>query len=433
MSMEASQSAQAASKGSGEPRPPSPGGDGATINRMHILHVIASVDPATGGPIEGILRQEEVTRDVFHFSSREIVSLDPPAAPYLQDFPLKVHAVGRPRRRGGPLRRFLDHYRYAPDFRPWLKENAGRFDVVFVHGLWNYASAGASRVLPRTGVPYFAFTHGMMDPWFKRTYPLKHLAKRVFWRFAEGPLLAGATSVLFTCEEERRLARTSFAGFPYRETVVGYGAAEPPPVTPDDAALVDAAVPGLAGRRYILFLSRIHRKKGCDDLLAGFARAAGLDPDIQLVVAGPDTTGLRPSLEAQARSLGVADRVFWPGPLYGRTKWAALRQAEAFALPSHQENFGIAVAEALGCGTPVLISRQVNIWREIAEGGAGIVDADDAGGVERMMRRWMTTPAGDRTRMATDARNLFLDKFSVQKTAPELLRTVSRLASLPYL
>ena len=403
---------------------------GAAEREMSILHIIASSDPADGGPIEAIRRQEEATGAGQPGAPlREVLTLDPPDAPYLRDFPVPIRALGRAEaRRDATWRHPFDRFRYSPEYIPWLRANVHRFDAVIVHGLWNYSIFAASRVLPGSGVPYFVFTHGMMDPWFRRRYPLKHVAKQALWLGAEGRLLEGATSVFFTCEEERRLARTSFFGRRYKETVIGFGTAAPPPAEPGDTAALAEALPSLGASPFLLFLSRIHPKKGCDDLIAGFAKVAALRPELKLVMAGPDATNWRPALEAQAAAAGLADRILWPGPLYGGAKWGAMRAAEAFILPSHQENFGIAVAEALACGTPVLITDQVNIWREIDEAGAGLITSDDVAGVSRVLRRWFALDAGQRAAMGAAATRLFADRFSVAETAPQLLRTMAALA-----
>ena len=393
---------------------------------MRLLHIIASVDPAGGGPIEGIVRQDAACATATAFGVREIVTLDPPDASFLKGYPLMVHAIGLPRSGSRLLwRRALEHWRYSSAFVPWLRANLGHYDAVIVNGLWNYAAFGAARVLPGGPTPYFVFTHGMIDPWFRLTYPLKHLAKQAFWLAGEGRLLAGARSVFFTCEEERRKARGQFWGYgPYNETVVGYGASAPPPRTPVLDAAFRAAAPRLGDRPYLLFLSRIHRKKGCDLLIEAFARAAHDYPGIDLVMAGPDQTGLRPELEALAERRGVASRVHWTGPVYGDAKWGAMYGADAFALPSHQENFGIAVAEALGCGTPVLISDQIDIWREIETAGAGFVGPDTVDGTEAVLRQWLAKDKPARVRSATAAKTLFSEQFDVARTGPALIEAI---------
>lgn len=353
----------------------------------------------------------------------EIVCLDAPDAPFLKAMPIKVHAVG-PRHL---MPRPLAHYHYAPDFVPWLRANVGNHDVAIVNGLWNYAPFGAARALPGGPTPYFVFPHGMMDPWFKRTYPVKHAAKQAFWLAGEGRLMAGAKAALFTCEEEKLQARGQFWGHSYQETVVGFGASPPPLRTAELEKAFRTAVPTLGQKPYLLFFSRIHRKKGCDLLIEAFARTIEKNPGLDLVIAGPDQTNWRLELERLALELGVADRIHWPGPIYGDGKWGALYGAEAFVLTSHQENFGIAVAEALGCGTPVLISDKVNIWREIEQGNGGLVEPDTAEGATQLLSRWFDAPLPERQALSAGATRVYDRHFDVRQTAPALLATIESM------
>lgn len=384
---------------------------------MKILHIIASADPTGGGPIEGIIRQNAA---IAGEGSREIVTLDSPFMDFLRDYPIPVHALGA-RSSDLPL---LSRWRYSPDFVPWLKLNAANYDAIIVNGLWNFSSFGAAQVLPNLGVPYFVFSHGMMDPWFRATYPLKHLAKQIFWLFGEGKLLEGARSVLFTTEEERTLARGQFWGHRYRETVVGYGTEPPPSTVPAQLEAFAAKVSTLKGRPYLLFLSRIHRKKGVDLLIDAFARVADASRDIQLVIAGPDQGGQAAALKARAAELGVEHRLHWPGMLAGDAKWGAFYGCDAFVLPSHQENFGIVVAEAMACGKPVLITDKVNIWREVEGAGAGLVESDTVDGTTRLLQRWFALTPSERSTMSAAAAKGFHDKFDLTVVAPQLLRTL---------
>ncbi|MFY7977239.1 MAG: glycosyltransferase [Brevundimonas sp.] len=396
---------------------------------MNLLHIIASANPADGGPIEGIVRQDRACREAGVDGDRELVTLDLPDDPWVARFPIKVHALGSARPPAvTPWGKALAHWRYYPEVVPWLRESVQRYDAVIVNGLWNYSSFAASRVLPRSGVPYFVFTHGMLDPWFRQAYPLKHLAKQAFWLAGEGRLMAEATSVLFTCEEERRKARREFWGYgDYKETVVGYGASAPPPRTPALERAFRSVVPSLGERPYLLFLSRIHPKKGCDLLIEAFCRVGKAHPDTDLVMVGPDQIGWKSELEAISERQGMASRIHWTGALYGDEKWGALFGADAFVLPSHAENFGIAVAEALGCGTPVLITDKVDIWREIDAANAGIVTVDTLDATEDVLAQWLSMDDSAKAVMRTNAVGLFASKFDVAKTGPDLIDTMRSL------
>lgn len=383
---------------------------------MKILHILPSVDPKGGGPMEGVRQRGMRLLEMKH--QVEVLSLDDPASPFLAGYGLPVHALGPSA--GG--------YRYNPRLVPWLHDHAREYDAVVVNGLWQYHSFGAWRALHRMRVPYFVFTHGMLDPWFKHAYPLKHLKKWLYWPWADYRVLRDAQAVLFTSEDERLLARESFKLYRAHEAVVAYGTTTPP----SDAELLRAhfyaAHPELRGKRLLLFMSRIHEKKGCDLLIEAFAKVAGQHPNLHLVMAGPDQTGWVAALQAQAQRLGIAGRITWPGMLQGVMKWGAFYASEAFALPSHQENFGIAVAEALGCGLPVLISNKVNIWREIEADGAGIVNPDTADGTEKSLRQWLALAAADRIKMAQQAKATFEQRFTVDAMATSLIDTIDKFS-----
>jgi glycosyltransferase involved in cell wall biosynthesis len=373
---------------------------------MRLLHVIASTNPEDGGPIEGVLQTAGVLAEVG--VRVEIASCDPPNAPWLGAIAAPVFALGPG----------ISFYCYAPRLLPWLRANAANYDAVIVNGLWRYSDFAVWRALHGTTTPYFVFTHGMLDPWFRHNYRLKHMKKWMYWPWAQYRVLRDARAVLFTCQEERLRASQSFWLYRANEAVTRYGTSRPPS---GDGSTFFSAYPRLRSKRIVLFLSRLHEKKGCDILLDAFAMVADLDESVHLVMAGPDPTGLAASLHARAKRLGIYQRVTWPGMLRGDLKWGAFRAAEIFCLPSHHENFGIVVAEALGCGTPVLISDKVHIWREIADDAAGFVDEDTVQGTVRNLRRWLGCDRTDMARLSTRARQCFESRFEIHLAAERLL------------
>lgn len=392
---------------------------------MKILHAIHSANLAGGGPIEGI--KQLSARNIEAGHQIEVASLDNPAEPWIRDFPLPIHALG-PSRLG---------YGYTPRFVPWLRKNHRNYDVVIVNGIWQYNSFGVWRVLNRAETPYCVFTHGMLDPWFKHTYPLKHLKKWLYWPWAEYRVLRDALAVFFTTEEERRLARRSFWLYHCDEIVVSYGISG----AQGDAALQReqffTRFPQARGREVLLYLSRLHEKKGCDLLLESYAHLlqstdvpVARKEKLHLVVGGGGSEEYVASLKSLARRLGIEERITWTGMLTGDLKWGAFHAAEAFFLVSHQENFGIAVAEALCCGLPVLISNRVNIWREVKMHNAGLIDADDLDGAKRVLHRWITMDEESRARMRQNALRCFERCFDVAYFAQSFIKTL-RLLGLP--
>jgi glycosyltransferase involved in cell wall biosynthesis len=319
-------------------------------------------------------------------------------------------------------------YGYTPRLKRWLKLNANNYDAVVINGLWNYASYGAWRGLRRSSIPYFVFTHGMLDPWFNKAYPTKTFFKTLFWKLFEHKVLRDARGVIFTCEEERQLAAQSFSPYAAHEVVVGYGTRDVNGDAEQQRAAFAAKLPEVKGRKIILFLSRIHPKKGVDLLIQAFARHAATFPQFDLVIAGPDQTGWKRDLQELATKLGVSDRIFWPGMLSGDAKWGAFRAAEFFVLPSHQENFGIVVAEAMALSKPVLISNKVNIWREIQLDGAGLVVDDEVEAIAAGLREMCALSSAEREAIGLKARNCFLERYNLEHNAMQLLALLSQMS-----
>lgn len=399
----------------------------ATSQNKMLLHLIGSVDPTMGGPVEALKQLSQVFGK--NGINLEVVSLDQPDAPFLVDYPFPIHAVGRPKgTEQWPTTKIpWVRYRFSRSYPRWLRDHLKPYKLIVIHGLWTHTSLGALRPLLGSKKPYFVFTHGALDPWFRKKYPIKHWIKQLFWWAGEGSLLRHARNVLFTTESERLLSRNAFIGYRVNEKVVRYGIADPPPYTTEQKQAFQAALPGLEDRRFLLFLSRIHPKKGCDLLIQAFAAVAREDPDLQLVIAGPDETGWRKALSKIAQEGGVADRIHWPGMLKGDAKWGAFHGCEAFVLPSHQENFGIVVAEALACGKPTLISNQVNIYREIEDAGAGVVRPDTLQGTIDLLRVWIDTPAEDKQAMGLAARACFIQCFDIKQTSADILSLVQEV------
>jgi len=400
--------------------------------------VINTLRREDGGPSESVLRSSAALRKLGH--EVEVVTADAVGtlAPVGADFPFRPL--------GGFGRSTLGR---------WLGENWARFDAVIVQGLWQTAHT-VRCALRGSGVPYFVFPHGMLDPAFARLYPFKHIKKQLYWWWREGRALREAAAVCFTSEEERQRARGTFRPYAVNERVVAYGTAKPPSAPERQAEMKEVFLekfPVLRGSDFLLFLGRLHHKKGLHELIEGFAkfremqRASESKPPI-LVIAGPcSEPKLLRSLMRQADRLGLSQlnlrrdepgegsiletsvsgesaRLIWLPMLGDDLKWGALLASEAFVLSSHQENFGIAVAEALACGRPVLISDKVNIWREIAESRAGLVASDTVEGIVDLLTRWSALAPAERAEMSAAAVECFERNFEISRAAESLAQTL---------
>lgn len=374
---------------------------------VRVLHITRSLNPSWGGVVEAV-RNISAAAPAADDVSAEVLCLDNASSEWLTCWDVPVHAIG-PANCGV--------YGYTRALLPWLVRNAPRFDLFVVHGIWMYLGLAVRQCAVRAGVPYVVLPHGSLDPWFRRRYPLKHVKKLIYWRLFESKVFRDSAGALFTTEEERTSAQHSFRPLGCTSAVIGLGIKGPVDLTEDqreDGRHLRSLDSRFDALPYLLFLGRIHEKKGIDLLVAAMSRLKHRHPRLFLVIAGPGDTGVISRLQHAAMALGVSQDILWTGPVYGPTKWALLRSSDAFILPSHQENFGVSVVEALACGKPVLISNKVNIWRVVADGHAGFVEPDDIGGTEGLMERWLALTRAEKNQMSRNARHCFEEQFTIE-------------------
>jgi glycosyltransferase involved in cell wall biosynthesis len=377
------------------------------------------MNPADGGPVTAI---RDCVRATARFDCHsEIVCLDPGEAAWLLDQPCPVTALGAGR---GP-------FRTNARLEEWMIDNSSRFDSAVVHGLWLYPTRCAAVVHRATGLPFAVYTHGMLDIAHRRNFPIRHVKKSLWWIARERQVLNEAGAIFFTSAAERDLAaRTFWPRIRFeRAEIVPYCVEPPPADSARHIATFRNAFPELGERRLILFLSRIHPKKGVDLMIDAFASVAGSDVRLRLMIAGPGSPTYIDKLQAMAVSAGVADRIIWPGMLQGDLKWGALRAAELFCLPSHQENFGIVIAESLACGTPVMITDRVNIAPIPRAAGAGLVSRDTRQGVTSTLKQWLSLTARERSAMGNNAVGCFERDFAADAAALRFLEALPSRAA----
>lgn len=346
--------------------------------------------------LEQFARYQSQDGDRLH-----VVSFDDPEDEYARAFKYPLTALG-------PCATF---YGYTAKLVPWLRAHVRDYDVVLVHGIWQYHSLSAWRVLKEARVPYVVYTHGMLDPGHHKVSRFKQFKKQLYWWMSESRVLRDAAAVFFTTEEERRIAPHGVWPVRWRRSeIVPYGVDQPPgdPEAQREAFL--RRFPDLRGRRVLLFLGRFDPKKAVRLLLKTFAAQAAATPEITLVLVGPDDTreakALRELIPAELKH-----RVVWTGMLLGGEKWGAFRAAEAFIIPSHTENYCIAAVEALACGLPVLMSNKVNIHPMVSAHHAGYVENDDAAGCAQLLERWLATPPAEWEEMRAQAMICYRKEF----------------------
>ena len=245
-------------------------------------------------------------------------------------------------------------------------------DIVHCHTLWSPLVTKSAALARKLKTPYVVSPHGMLDPY---SFAQKKLKKRLYLEVVERRTIAAAACVLLTAEKEQQLAETTF-GPMANAAVVPLGADR---LFEERNALREyflAAHPELQGKRILLFMGRLHPKKRPEVLLDVLEAIRADFTDARLLFAGTGEESHVSRLKSRMRDLHLDDRALFLGHLSGKEKASVLAAADMFLLPSHQENFGIAVAEALHAGLPAILTRNVNIWQEIAEADAGIAVGD---------------------------------------------------------
>ncbi|MFV8393003.1 glycosyltransferase [Flavobacterium sp. LB2P6] len=333
---------------------------------MKILNVITSMDPKTGGPSQGL-------RNLSSFNLKlglevEVVCLDEVNQDYDVNDQVFIHKLGKGK----------TSFQYSPTLLKWLLLHIERFDYVSVHGIWqyhNYAVYKAIKILKKNNkkVPKVVIMpHGMLDPYFQKATDrkIKALRNELVWRITEKRAINAADAVFFTCEEELLLARNTFKGYqPRKDINVGYGIQRPPVYTPLMKTAFEEVCPQIKAKNYWLFISRIHPKKGIDLLIKAYSKLTDDNYSLpELVIAGPTSSAYAQQMVKKASN---NNHIHFSGMLSGDSKWGAFYGCQAYLLPSHQENFGIAIVEAMACEKPVLITKNINIWREIEAGNGG--------------------------------------------------------------
>ena len=320
---------------------------------MRVLHVIPSVADRSGGPATAIvpmcraLMQQGI--EVLLLATD--AGLEGPEIDEYKGVPAKLFPV-----------ELGESFKYSRPLAAWLSAKVGQFDLVHVHAVFNHSSVAAARACRRAGVPYVIRPLGTLDPW---SMTQKSLRKRIFWQVAGKRMMQGAAAVHYTSEAEKLATE--------RLTGMNHGRVVPLGIETTAASSREVLVqhfPSLAGDPYVLVLSRLHPKKALDVLLEAFLSLDEKFSALRLVLAGdgPD------EYVAKLKQMAASDpRILFTGWIDGERKNALLSCASLLALPSHQENFGLCVMEALSHSVPVLVSPGVNLAPEIVTAGAGWV------------------------------------------------------------
>lgn len=369
---------------------------------LTVLHVIPTMNPTFGGPVSGLMNLS------IHYKKAKIE--------------LKIIAWDDQKKLinseayesiipGGPS---LFKYGISLNGPKILNREIPKADLIIINGIWKFSNLIVFYLCRKYKKPYIVYSHGMLNSW-TGSGKLKSIKKKIYWYLSERYTLARSEGIVFTTHEEKEEAYLAYSIKNNINYFVWPYKIAPPPKNNGDkySNLFFEKFSHLRKKRIILFLGRIDEKKGCNDLIIAFSKLKE-NFDIHLLMAGPYEFAYKNQLENMAISLGISEKITWSGMINGDLKWGAFYSAEVFSLPSHQENFGVAVVESLSCGLPVLLSDKVNINKQILGQNAGFSAVDNYDGAYKNLEKWFNLSMKQKNIMRLNAKNCFNEMFSLE-------------------
>lgn len=366
---------------------------------MKILHVVPSIAASYGGPtksLAGYITASRACGDEVHVASprgsvSETEALAEAGASHVVTFPSMSSGSSA----------------MSPALVTWLRRNGRNYDVVHVHGLFNFISTFSSRAAIAARLPLVIRPFGTLS---RYTFSHRRSAvKRLWFDALEAPNLAGAAAVHFTTSAERDEAGWHGLSLSSKAHVV------PPPFLPSKATADRTSVV----QKNVLFLGRMHPVKNLESLIEAWSSVVTAFPDVGLVIAGDGDRRYVDRIRALAAQRGIGAAISFPGFVTGDAKARAFANAALFVLPSLHENFGVVLLEALASGVPVVVSEEVQLNDFVLENGLGVVSHGDS----QSLSNAIVAALGDsamKSRVARDGRRLVESKYSAQAVGTAL-------------
>jgi glycosyltransferase involved in cell wall biosynthesis len=380
---------------------------------MRILHVIATLDPASGGPANIVphmcaaLARRDHSVEIFTHRNGDAEAEK--SVDTGDGVTTTWHATRGPR-----------SYPISAAMARSLRQRISDFDVVHVHGLYRFHTLLASRLCCRRQVPYVIQAHGTLDPYHRA---IRRWRKALYCVLVENGNLAAAAAIQYTTTREQRFAVEAGVRTPGYVIPIGVEPSlfEDGPRDDDSPEALAPLIPEAQGRALITFLGRLTEKKGLDVLCKAFGVVSRGNAYAHLVIAGPDDEGLGADVRRWVADNGIEGRVSLTGIVTGQTKKALLGASTVFVLPSKDESFGVAVVEALAVRAAVVVTPGVALHDELERAEAGLVVERSPEAVGHAILRLLRDD-GLRRRLGKNGRSLVEHSFSWDRISEQLER-----------
>ncbi len=390
---------------------------------MKILHIIPSYYPAIqfGGPIESVhllnkaLVKDEMIVDVLTTNSglkdrkdvllNQWIDLDGVKVKYHKSF-------------------FYEHYTFSPGLLLDALRIAKDYDLIHITAFWNFPVLAGSLAATLNKKPFIISPRGVLYP---EAINIKSaIFKKLYLNLVAKKYLYKANVIHFTSQDEKE--RIAVDSDSIRKSIIIPNGIDLKQYDnlPKPGSFKNK-YPVLKNKRYILFLGRVHKQKGFDILLPAFQALVNEYEDLRLVIVGPYALGYKSEIDDWLQKNNLQSKVIFTGLLTGENKFSAYVDAEIFVLPSYFENFGMSVIEAMACGTPIVISNKVGIWKDVQESQAGIIVETNSKSLYLGIKNLLDNQILCKD-VTTNAKNLLKEKYSIEIMTTKMISAYNKLS-----
>ncbi len=330
--------------------------------KIKILRVIHSLDPKWGGPPNAVI---DHSKFLINLGLKvDILVNDEYKKNQFKSSNINIFNLGKG---------LFGQYGFSIKLFSWLYQNRRNYDYFIIHGLWSFYSLAARILVPNK---FFIFTHGQLDPFFGSDF-FKSFKKKFYWYFIEKKNLLKCKSILLTTNQEKILLKNTYVNTEnIKKKIIKYGIFKKNLNKLNLKKNFYRKYPYLKKKKFLLYLGRFHEKKGCDILIKSIAFLKKKEIELNILLAGPDSKE-KLHYKKISKKLDLNKNIFWSDAIYGDMKFGAILASEGMVLPSHGENFGVALVESLSMSKPVITTFKVNIFKQIIKHNAGIISNDN--------------------------------------------------------
>ena len=388
---------------------------------MKVLHVIPSVAAVRGGPSKAVIEMVKSLREAN--CEVEIATTDDNGEILLDVSLNRLHEYqGVPVRffaRFSPNVHVVREFAFSSDLTRWLWQHLQEYDLVHVHAIFSYPSTVAMAIARLRNIPYIVRPLGQLCQWSLQQSAAK---KSLYLNVIERKNINQSASLHLTSNAEKQ--EIEQLNLKCKNFVIPHGLAIPG-IIPNASQLLREYFQLSSKEPIILFLSRIHPKKGLEYLIQALAQIK--DKKFTLIIAGNGDSDYEAQINSCLHDYGLEDFSLMTGFVEGELKQLLLQGANLFVLTSYSENFGVAVLEALAAGTPALVTPGVALAQEIEQNDLGYVVPQEPTAIAEAIDKHLELPESERKKLSQKARQFVLDNYSWEQIAQQLLTVYSVL------